>query len=75
MITASALKAVCEITVVAEELGNENLVQNLRWFWEIFEDMNKQDRELMLKFMSGDTRIRHKGKYTIDFDQFYYEDS
>ena len=28
-----------------------------KWFWEIFEEMSKEDRMLLLKFMSGNQRI------------------
>ena len=29
----------------------------LKWFWEIFDEMDAQDKQLMLKFMSGSQRI------------------
>lgn len=37
-----------------------------KWFWEIFEEMSKQDRQLLLKFMSGNSRINQGVRYTID---------
>ena len=46
-----------------DERGNNNK----KWFWEIFNEMNKQDRELCLKFMSGDSRLVPDRTYSIDY--------
>ena len=64
LITVAAFKAAVSIGIDdSEDQGKDNL----RWFWEIFEEMNKQDRSLVLKFMSGDSRIKEGHRYTIDY--------
>lgn len=37
----------------------------MKWFWENFDDMNKSDRSLLLKFFSGDSRIKPSVHYRI----------
>lgn len=62
-ITAAAFKAAVHISCGSDERGKNNL----RWFWEIFEEMSKQDRTLVLKFMSGDSRIKPGHRYRMSF--------
>lgn len=42
----------------------------LKWFWEIFDEMKKKDRELLLKFLSGDSRIVPGSRYSIYFANY-----
>ena len=37
--------------------GSAKIAEWTKWFWEIFKEMNKEDRLLTLKFMSGNSRI------------------
>mmetsp|Transcript_3428 Transcript_3428/g.4537 ORF Transcript_3428/g.4537 Transcript_3428/m.4537 type:complete len:90 (+) Transcript_3428:2498-2767(+) len=61
-ITTAAFKAGCRIYVSSSEEGQKNL----KWFWEIFDEMSKKDRELLLKFMSGDSRLKEGNHYSIN---------
>ena len=57
-ITTQAFKSVVTLTEENEEWK--------KWFWEIFEEMNKEDRMLLLKFMSGNQRISQGIHYEIN---------
>ena len=51
-ITPEAFKAACRMP-----RGSARITEWNKWFWEIFKEMNKEDRLLLLKFMSGNSRI------------------
>ena len=40
----------------------------MKWFWEIFGEMGPEDKQLLLKFMSGNMRINQGTKYTIKIE-------
>ena len=51
-ITKQAFKAACNLDGYGDSAD-----QWKQWFWEIFEELGKEDRMLLLKFMSGNSRI------------------
>ena len=69
MITTAAFKAAVRISCSTSTERGKN---NLKWFWEIFEDMDKQDRSLVLKFMSGDSRIKEGHHYYVNICSYNY---
>ena len=61
LITVAAFKAACRVHYDRSDLGKKTY----KMFWEIFAEMDKKDRERMLKFMSGDSRIVPSNRYSI----------
>ena len=39
-----------------------------KWFWEIFGEMTSEEKQLMLKFMSGNLRINQGTRYSIEIN-------
>ena len=61
-ITVEAFKAAVSIRGASHEWR--------KWFYEIFEEMSKEDLALTLKFMSGNSRINQGQHYTIDASEY-----
>ena len=60
-ITTKALKSVTRM----HKGSDDDTKQWYKWFWEIFEEMSKKERQLFLKFMSGNSRINQGSHYGI----------
>jgi hypothetical protein len=50
------------------EVLEAKYAQWTKWFWEIFGEMSSEDKQLMLKFMSGNMRINQGTKYYINIE-------
>merc|ERR1740123_1301505 len=65
-ITVEAFKAAVSIRGASDEWR--------KWFFEIFKEMDKNDRSLTLKFMSGNSRINQGQHYSIDVSSYQAKD-
>ena len=62
------MRKACDIISYNE--SHKDAHNTFQWFWEIFEDMSKKDRELLLKFMSGDSRLKPNDHYGISIGSY-----
>ena len=62
LITTAAMRKAC---IVHHDATHKDGPNTVKWFWEIFEEMGKKDRELLLKFMSGDSRLVPGSRYGV----------